>query len=97
MLKTETQSELAKRISLTRMALDTMRKRRGLDYKSVAAEVALGKDGENVDAARIEKAKRKFQTRWQIQKVFKDHQVYLPANTPTLKLLYGQYKATPYF
>jgi hypothetical protein len=85
-----TPNDLVKRISQTRLTLDNMRRRRGLDYRSVAAEVALGKDGTRIDTTKIERAKWKFRTRWQIQKVFKENQLLLPVNTPTLKLLYGQ-------
>jgi len=84
-------TELIKSISSARYLLDNIRKRPTLDCKHVTAQIAVDDSTSEINESRIEEAEKRFRTKWQIQKVFKDKQIFIPNDTSTLKLLYGEY------
>ena len=84
-------SELIKNISSARYQLDNIRKRPMLDCKHVTAQISVDDSTSEINESKIEEAEKRFRTRWQIQKVFKDKQIFIPNDTSTLKLLYGEY------
>ena len=84
-------TELIKNISSVRYMLDNLRKRPLLDCKHVTAQIAVDDATSEINESRIEEAEKRFKTKWQIQKVFKDKQILIPNDTSTLKLLYGEY------
>ncbi len=87
--------DLIKSISSARILLDSIRRRPTLDCKNVTAQIAIDDSASEIDESRIQEAEKRFRTRWQIQKVFKDKEFLLPNDTSTLKLLYGEYRLQP--
>ncbi len=85
-------SELIKSISSARYLLDNIRKRPTLDCKHVTAQIAVDDSTSEINESKLEEAEKRFRTRWQIQKVFKDKEIFIPNDTSTLKLLYGEYR-----
>lgn len=83
-------SELVKSISAARVLVDNIRKRPTLDCKHVTAQISIDENTHEINDSRIEEAEKRFRTRWQIQKVFKDKEILIPSDTSTLKLLYGE-------
>ena len=86
--------DIIKNISTTKQALENIRKRPRLNCKAVAAQIAAKEDAKYLDAKNIEKAEKKFKSRWHVQKMLANDQMLLPKNTQTLKLLYGEFKPT---
>ena len=83
-------TELVKSISSARSLVESIRRRPALDCKHVTAQIAVDDSASDLDESRIQEAEKRFKTRWQIQKVFKDKEILIPSDTSTLKLLYGE-------
>lgn len=84
------QKDLIKGISTARFFLDNIRRRPVLDCRNVTAQIAVDDSASEINESKIEEAEKRFRTRWQIQRVFKDRQILIPNDTSTLKLLYGE-------
>jgi len=81
--------DLQSSIASTRRLIRAQRS--GLECKRVTARITVDNSLEEIDPEQLELAERRFRTKWRMQSLFKEKEVYVPADCSTLKLLYGTY------